>query len=96
MLFSYARIDVNTLTDEISLFCGAVVAGRYKLVSLDKWDPTIGSKKRLKGVHLETSKRDERKVKVLQDDSTDEIINMDIQHSTLKTSLREIIMEIKT
>ena len=32
----------------------------------------------------------------LQDAATDEIMNIDVQHSTLKTSLREILMDIKT
>jgi len=147
LLFSYSGLDVDALTDEISAFCGATVAGRYKPILTDKWDPTIESKKRLKAVHLETAKVDEKKVKkelkilygskstrfplgirmrlvaeykdvkgninnikkvsnlrakqthfsaALQDDASDDIMNIDVQHSVLKTSLREIIMGIKT
>lgn len=32
----------------------------------------------------------------LYNDNSDDILNLDVQHSTLKTSLREMIMEIKT
>ena len=147
LLFSYSGLDVKSLTDEISLMCGVIVAGRYKPILTDKWDPTIENKKRLKGVHLETAKIDEKKVKkqlkilygskstyfplgirmrlvaeyrdvkgnannikkvsnlrakqthfaaALQDAPTDDIMNIDVQHSVLKNSLREIIMNIKT
>jgi len=35
LLFSYSGLDVKALTDEISLFCGVTVAGRYKPVLSD-------------------------------------------------------------
>ena len=126
---------------------GVTIAGRFKPILTDKWNPDIDSKKRLKAVHLETARKDERTAKIglkklygsasksfplgirmrlvaeykdvkgninsikkianlrakqthflaaLENDSSDEILNLDIQHSTLKTSLREMIMEIQT
>ena len=126
---------------------GVKVAGRFKPILTDKWNPDIDSKKRLKAVHLETARKDERTAKIrlkklygsasksfplgirmrlvaeykdvkgninnikkianlrakqthflaaLENDNSEEILNLDIQHSTLKTSLREMIMEIQT
>ena len=147
LLFSFSGIHIKTLTDEISIMTGVTIAGRFKPILTDKWNPDIDSKKRLKAVHLETARKDERKAKIglkklygsasksfplgirmrlvaeykdvkgninsikkianlrakqthflaaLENDSSDEILNLDIQHSTLKTSLREMIMEIQT
>ena len=39
------------------------IAGRYKAITTDTWDPTLDSKKRLKAVHLECDKKVERKAK---------------------------------
>lgn len=147
LLFSFSGIHIKTLTDEISIMTGVTIAGRFKPILTDKWNPDIDSKKRLKAVHLETARKDERTAKIglkklygsasksfplgirmrlvaeykdvkgninsikkianlrakqthflaaLENDSSDEILNLDIQHSTLKTSLREMIMEIQT
>ena len=63
LLFSLQGIDVKSLCKEIFNLLHIEIAGRYKLIRADKWDPTIDNKKHLKAIHLECAKKDKRKAK---------------------------------
>ena len=147
LLFSFQGLDVTTLCAEISAILRIEIAGRYKPILTDTWDKSIESKHRLKAVHLECARKDERKAKkelgkLYSSTSTifplgirmrlvaeykevkgnivnikkhcnlrakqahftkklgsvfsEDIMNLDVVHSTLGKSLREMIMQIKT
>ena len=147
LLFSFGEIHIKTLMTEISLLTETKIAGRFKPVLEEVWDPTIDNKKRLKAVHLECARKDERSarlrlkklystasteyplgirmrlipeyrdikgnvsnikkvanirakqahfLKALENDSTDDIMNLDVTHSTLNLTLREMIMSIQS
>jgi len=61
--FSFSGIHIKSLTREISCVTNIDIAGRYKPIITDKWDPTIDNKKRLKVVHLECDKKEEKKAR---------------------------------
>ena len=63
LLFSFGSLHVGSLTSEISALAKVQVAGRFKAILTDTWDPHMDSKKRLKAIHLECDKKDERKAR---------------------------------
>ena len=62
LIISYSGMNISSLTTDISILTNIEIAGRYKPILTDSWDPTIKSKKRLKAVHLECDKKVERQV----------------------------------
>lgn len=145
--FSFGEIHIKTLMTEISLLSQVAIAGRFKLILEDHWDPDIDNEDRLKGVHLECTRSDERSartrlkqlyltdsteyplgirmrlipeykdiegninnikkvanlkakkahfLKALSYETSDIIMDLDITHSTLKLTLRGMVMSIKS
>ena len=56
-------MNISSLTQDISGLAKVNIAGRYKAITTDTWDPNLDSKQRLKAVHLECDKKMERKAK---------------------------------
>ena len=147
LLFSFSGLNIKALCAEISAIIGIEIAGRFKPILTDKWDPTIDSKKRLKAIHLECDKKSDRKAKrelskiygststdfplgirmrliaeyrdvkgnihnikklanlrgkqahfcqKLGNELSEDILNLDVMHSKLKMTLREMIMGIQS
>ena len=65
LLFSFPELDIKKLQSELSTLAGAPVASRYKAILTDSWNSKVDPKKRLKAVHLECAREDERKVKMV-------------------------------
>ena len=63
LLFLISGLNIKSLCAETSLIIGIEIAGRFKPILTNKWDPTIDSQKRLKAIHLEYEKKLEQKSK---------------------------------
>ena len=56
-------MNISSLTQEILGLAKVDIAGWYKAITTDTWDPNLDSAQRLKAVHLECDKKVEQRAK---------------------------------